>query len=696
MEMMEEKKSRSPLELLYHFTTASGAVTDVQALMTHFFNILSSAVDFQIGAYLVNAGVASKAGRPEGRVYARARLDKYKIDDFTRIFLKRAGRHAGGLNTDALKTLDVSVLMSRKGALLGGTGNEDLREAPVHSLELPILCWDEPAGVITLISYRKENPFVSSELISTMALHVSRVLERLLKHSQTEANRLTNVLSGMTEGVFIVEPDGVLTAANPISVEIVSTFCDRHIACRERAFNLGVPLPRPGTAVTADDCEFSRLLAKIPSLDLRPGSKPVKREIRNEAGRVVSVKVASHSSGGLYDAPYVAITARDVTEERAMEKSVLLSSKLASLGEMAAGIAHEINNPLQSVLGNLEMLEDGASEAVKGRVERVKDGVLRIKTIVRDLLSFARDQSTETVKADVNVVIEKTVEMTRAQLERAKVKVSLALDHKPLVVECNPNLLQQVFINLLQNAKDAIEEARKGSCVTVRTALLPGSEVLVEVADDGPGIPDEIIGKIFDPLFTTKDVGKGTGLGLSLSKKIIEGFGGSIMVSSRRGSGTAFRMSLPHSRDFAEQKRVTLHREPDYASLVDKKVLLVDDDEELLNAVSGAIASNVFTVETVGNAVDALARIKRNDYDVIFLDVKMPGMDGMDLFRNIIGNKPHLAKRVVFITGEAKDPRVAEFLRLTGSRYIAKPFSIKDMIAAMCEVGEAAGAEAGR
>lgn len=224
-------------------------------------------------------------------------------------------------------------------------------------------------------------------------------------------------------------------------------------------------------------------------------------------------------------------------------RRMLITGKLASIGEMAAGIAHEINNPLQTILLNLDLMEGCLDERGLRQLDRVKESVLRIKEVVRELLIFAKEHKTETEETDLNSVIERTASIIRPVLRMAEVSLRLELSPEPVRVRVNRNLFQQVILNLLQNAKDAIEGSGKGSLITISSQhTAEGASVCI--TDDGPGIPDENLGRIFDAFFTTKDAG--TGLGLSLSRKIIEGMGGRITAASSGGK-TSFRVILGHT-----------------------------------------------------------------------------------------------------------------------------------------------------
>lgn len=672
MTMNASKIKGASFPILYKFIKAASADTDTRALMTDFFNILKTEVDFDIGAYLVDY-----KSHIEGRIHTRFGLGQSKVDDFSRAFLNRASIFCPGLSEDRMQDIGVSILMDRR---VRSEISDSWNDASFYSLEFPLLYRGEPSGIIVLGSYRGHKPFLDTCIIGEMVQHINGVLERILSHVFEEEKRLTDILFSMNEGVYIIDKNGFFTTVNPKGLELISAFCDLDMECITKSDR---------SLIQECECEFAKLLGRVKDFGYELDKRFHSTEIRNKNGRVLVLSICNLTTEDNWKYGYV-ITAKDVTEERLIQKRILLSSKLASLGEMVAGIAHEINNPLQSMLLNIELLEGNINETGRKNLDRLKDGMLRIKGTVNDLLIFAREKTIETENADINTLIEKSVDILRHQLKVSDVGVKLELDPKPLIVKCNRNLFQQVIINLLQNAKDAIEESGKGSMVNIRSALLTGKEAVVTVSDDGPGISDEIVEKIFGPFFTTKDVGKGTGLGLSVSRKIIENMGGNISVSSSPQRGSIFRITIPHRGLAIDERRKDRHREPDCLRLVSKSVLIIDDEKEVLNAIMEVVSANVPKIETIFDSKDALEKIKCCDYDFIFLDIKMPGMDGMELYGKIKEYKPYLAERIVFITGDTETKKTAEFLKLTGCRYLAKPFGIQDLLGAMCEISNKA------
>jgi nitrogen-specific signal transduction histidine kinase/ActR/RegA family two-component response regulator len=663
-----------PLELLYNFANAASSVLDIQSMMTHFFNLLSTEVDFDIGAFLV-----CHKNQTEGRLYARGGVERSVIEKFTRYFTGMVVKETPGLKPVEIPELDVSTLPLKSSGASGAAAGSEVR-----TLKVPLCCWGEVLGVIALASYGPERDFGDPKVVRMMGEHAGRVLERLFTHISDEERKLARILSSMTEGVYIVSNEGHFTAINPTGFDLVSRFCKKNSECLKED---RCPDSAGGTDI---HCAFRDFIRKLPKLgdDTDPSrhTEEIKTEdIKNDLGMILAVSACKLSDGKTWRPGHL-VTAKDVTDERLLQERIFLSSKLASLGEMAAGIAHEINNPLQAILLNIEMLGFHIAEKDKKRLECVEDGVTRIKNIVKDLLIFAREETTDTENVDINLVIEKAVDILRHQMKMANIEVALDLDKRPLIVECNRNLFQQVMINLLQNSKDAIEGASTGSVVTIRSTHKSPTEITVEVSDDGPGIQDKIKGRIFDPFLTTKDVGKGTGLGLSVSRKIIEGIGGEITAVSVPGGLTTFMIKLPHRGTVINERRSQRCREPDYSLLSGKSVLVIDDELEVLKTVTEAISRYVSRVEPIVESKEALTKIKERDFDLVFLDIKMPGIDGMELFKKIVEQKPDLADRIIFLSGDTESEKTWEFISKTGCRSLSKPLGIKDLLAAMCDI----------
>lgn len=676
----EIESRETQLSVLHDFTNSTSGVFDISDLMDNFFTVLRTAADYDYGGY-----VLSRHNHTEGSIYYAGSASGAGIGDdeaagiSSRLFSKAR---------EVCRSFPVSLTTEGLPVKAIAAGGRTFSSGGVRiSVDVPILCYGEPVGVMTFASSAAGGAEVirDSKVFNAMLRHASIVMERLFKHIFSEEKRLTNILSSMSEGVYLIDKDGRATAVNKKGLDLISVYCVYSQECVKKGVEDGINACMKSHGAV---CEFSKMLNKAKKLGPDFEGKVYSEEVRNNDGSVVQFLISNLKNDDGKNEGYV-ITAKDVTEDRLIQKRIMLSSKLAALGEMAAGIAHEVNNPLQVMMANIELLEGNIDEKGRKRVDYLKEGILRIKSIVRDLLIFAREQTTEQDEVNINTVVEKVVDILGRQLRVANVNVDMDLDNRRLIVKCNRNLFQQVMINLLQNAKDAIEESGRGSKVTIRSVLMPGGTVVVEVSDDGPGIPENVVDRIFDPFFTTKDVGKGTGLGLSVSRRIIEGMGGVISVASGDGKGTKFTITLLQSRTpkaGAEEK--TAKKETpvfDYTRLAGKSVLIVDDEAGVVKAVTDGISPSVALVDGASDGRAAYDAIMDSDYDLILLDIKMPGMSGTELYRKISEVKPYCAQRIIFLTGDIENEATASFLKLTGCRYLSKPFAIKDLLDAMCQ-----------
>jgi signal transduction histidine kinase/CheY-like chemotaxis protein len=393
---------------------------------------------------------------------------------------------------------------------------------------------------------------------------------------------------------------------------------------------------------------------------------------------------------------------RDTTDEREDEVRRLQAEKLASIGMLAAGVAHEINNPAAFVLANIEALTGHLrllQEKVRELPEPVvaglglpdvlfeatailqesKEGMARIHRIVRDLGSFSHVDDDGTATLDVNGAVESALTMLRNEIKyRARVERDLRAKQ---AVRANQARLGQVFLNIILNAAQALDEAQaKRNVVSVRS-FDEGELVVVEIEDNGPGIPSEVVPRIFDSFFTTKARGIGTGLGLPISLGIVRALGGQLTVESRPGEGATFRVRLPSAEPV--QPTVTPPSEitPAPREYVRRRLLAVDDEALLLKAYRRML-SDVHEIDTALGGVEALRLIERDPrYDVILCDLQMPEMSGMGLHEAVRARWPALAERFVFVTGGAFSPDAKRFLEESVCAVIQKPFRVEDLLA---------------
>jgi PAS domain S-box-containing protein len=399
-------------------------------------------------------------------------------------------------------------------------------------------------------------------------------------------------------------------------------------------------------------------------------------------------------------APAVLAFARDVTERKAMQEKMVQADRLAAVGTLAAGIAHEINNPLAYVLLGLQYLERELPKLAQdptrladalARLGEVRHGAERVGVIVRDLKTFARADEVARGPVDVRDVVEAAIKIADNEIRHRAMLVRAY--EQTLPVHGNAVRLEQVFLNLLVNAAHAVSDRTPASS-EVKVVIRSDSDrrVIVEISDNGPGIAPDVLSRVFDPFFTTKAVGVGTGLGLPICRSIIESFGGTIELDSVPGSRTTARVSLPvHLREDAPRAEAAPARMPSSPPAGRSKILIVDD-EPLVGALLRRMLSGDHDVTVATSAPDALLALERGAFDAILCDVMMPGMTGMDLYAALREKAPHVANRMVFMTGGAFVPKVAEFLAAVENPKLEKPFELSALAAAFRELARLDGA----
>ncbi|MDB4884199.1 MAG: hypothetical protein JWL95_2965 [Gemmatimonadetes bacterium] len=381
---------------------------------------------------------------------------------------------------------------------------------------------------------------------------------------------------------------------------------------------------------------------------------------------------------------------RDVTEQAKLQSQMMVSDRLASLGTLAAGVAHEINNPLAAVMANLDYMAERLEELSTGdlpgmspalrrgwirdellpSLEDSREAAERVRFIVRDLKMFSRSPGEEILgSVDVKTVMQSSLRMAWNEL-RHHSRLVENYGHVP-GVHANEARLGQVFLNLVINAGQAMHESPTEDNVISVSTRLEGANVIVEVSDTGPGIPLEIRGRIFDPFFTTKAVGVGTGLGLAICHRIVTDVGGVLTVESEVGVGTTFRVLLP----VLVEEAVAVAAPPALSPASRRgRILVVDDDEFVVRILKRVLAED-HDVVALDGAREALALCAGGEqFDLILCDLMMPSMTGMELYLELERVAPDQAKRMIFVTGGAFTEKARRFLAETANEHIEKPF----------------------
>jgi signal transduction histidine kinase len=370
----------------------------------------------------------------------------------------------------------------------------------------------------------------------------------------------------------------------------------------------------------------------------------------------------------------------DQTEQERMQRHLIQSEKLASLGETIAGIAHEINNPLTSILTNAQLLalrrggaaDDASINAIVLEAKRTAD-------LVKNLLAFSRKESKRREVIGVNELIKQAVNLKRYQLRVNNVQLIAEpcdISHPVLVTA---QQMQQVLLNLLNNAEQALSKIDRPGVIRVEAGRR-GERVYISVSDNGPGIPAHVMPFIFDPFFTTKNLGEGTGLGLSIAHTLIENHGGTISARSEPGH-TMFTIELPLARSpqLVSESRETqpLPTPPARRSKRLGKVLVVDDEAPIVEAICDFLDLQNIAVDKANDGEEALKLLSKSRYDAIISDIRMPGLDGIQLYERASSLQPAYRNRFLFMSGDMVRENTQSFVSSVPCACLSKPFPLQ-------------------
>lgn len=393
--------------------------------------------------------------------------------------------------------------------------------------------------------------------------------------------------------------------------------------------------------------------------------------------------------------PSHVVMGHDVTERDALFTRIATADRMLSIGTLAAGVAHEINNPLAYIATNLELLaaelpnlrpSNGSrltDATLASLVSDAREGVTRVNAIVRDLRSLSRPDEPKSGPIDVAAVLASSIKMTNNEI-RHRARVLQSCDDNLPAVDADASRLGQVMINLLLNAAHAIDEGQADrNEIRIRaTTIEGGRRVRIDIADTGAGIPASIIRRIFDPFFTTKAPGAGMGLGLAISHQIVHSMGGEILVESQPGAGSTFSILLPAASAPAHDAA----RVPPPPPRFSRRILLVDDEAAVGRSLQLLLAPETEVVPVI-RAADALELLARGErFDAIVCDLMMPHSSGMQLYEQIAQVAPEYLARMIFMTGGAFTPQAREFLAGLDRPYLEKPFSEQELRDALASV----------
>ena len=361
------------------------------------------------------------------------------------------------------------------------------------------------------------------------------------------------------------------------------------------------------------------------------------------------------------------------------------------MGQLVSGVAHELNNPLSVILGYAQLLSArDLSADLRRPVEMMLAQGTRMAKIVQSLLLFSRQRKAERGAVDVREAIEQSLSLRATQLMLSGVRVSATYGEGVPAAEGDAHQLQQVFLNLILNAEQAILGSRVGGqrvgdAIRVTTGVRVDESqtwVVITVADNGPGIPRDALPRIFEPFFTTKKVGEGTGLGLSVSYGIIQQHGGRMSVESRRGH-TVFTIELPAATSPLQSRDAEHAVEGGTGAGRGRHALVVDDEPGVLDLVAALLRQAGWEVATATGGRDALERLRGANYDLVLADMRMPDGSGEDLYRALASERGELIERFLFMTGDTANPEAWRFIEATQASVIEKPFTAQALLSAV-------------
>jgi len=606
-----------------------------------------------------------------------------------------------GLPLDLAKYPEVrKAIQTRQAVVIDDVGREPLLDGVREKLDslgfhsimvLPLVFGNSLLGMLFLRAARQQRRFSSEEIAacqvvanaSANALRNAMLFEgmRSEARSRKEAlEKLQNILDHFPDLIYTTDLGGRLTEfsrggqrmlgyARPEALGLSHTEIYAEPAAREqlqKVLSGGGPVQNLETTVRHRDGAIQDVMVAAATL-------------RDEAGRL-------YGTVGII---------KDITDLKAAQRHLVQAEKLSAVGEVVSGVAHELNNPLAGVLGYAQLLMAGRIDPRQQRsVERIFESALRCQKIVQNLLAFARQHPAEKRYLDLNGIVEKTIDLKAYQLRVNNVKVVKRLDPDLPKTMLDFTQIQQVLLNVINNAQYSMSTHRGQGTLTITTALRDGA-ILLEITDDGPGIARGILGKIFDPFFTTKPVGEGTGLGLSVSYGIVKAHGGRIWADSREGRGTTIFIELPIRAEEGLEVMPGGAPPPGPERTGRRlRILAVDDEAVILDLIVDALGRDGHRIDTAGSAREALQKLEQDTYDILVCDLKMPEMDGQELFEVIKTRWPAISEKVIFASGDTIHPDTRSFIDRSGRPCVDKPFKLEVLAEAVARV--AGGVEGGR
>jgi signal transduction histidine kinase len=606
--------------------------------------VLAPAVSFAYGAAII-----CQDGGDSTTLYAGATLPREAASSAAAAGLDAFFRLTGQRHPDCEKPPFEVVELS------GAAGGRPSPRA--SALDAPLVVDGDVVGLLRIVSGAEPFDRAAERTFYTVANQVSLALERVDAQRKAERAQLASLVESLSDGIILCDAGLRVTSLNHAARELLG-------ALREVDAEEGAVLTNAGLTRLAQEALGRGAATPMQQLDATAGDR-----------RYLAAMAAPLA--GSQEGSAAVIILRDVTEERLMQERLLQSEKMASVGQLVSGVAHELNNPLTGIGGFAQvLLSRDLDDTMRRQVETIANEADRASKIVQNLLSFARRKKTHKELANLNALIERVLELRSYDLRVKNIDVQLDLAELPDTL-VDADQIQQVFLNVIINAEQAILSAGDRGTLTVRSRA-EGDAIHLTIRDDGPGLADATLRRIFDPFFTTKQAGEGTGLGLTISYGIIDDHGGRIWAESAPKRGTTFHIELPVVRDDARapQPRGTTEAEP---AVTGRSILVVDDEESIQRLLGTILAMDGHQVDVARNGLDALRQISRRRYDAVITDIKMPDMDGRALYQELLATDRSLAERTIFITGDTVSPETRIFLQEVDNPCLAKPFRVREV-----------------
>lgn len=545
------------------------------------------------------------------------------------------------------------------------------------------------------VRVRLHAPLFAGDDLAAIVLGPAPSHEAAQQRSRSEAE-LHNVLEWVEEGILLFGPNHSIRAMNTRFAQIAGLSPEQAAACTtldnliaHLAGRAAEPdsfakrwreLARGAEGANREELQLARPVPRVLERSVRP--------VLDHAGRRLG-RIEIY---------------RDLTAQRVFQAKLLQTEKLAALGQMVTGIAHELSNPLTSILGYSQRLlvrKDAAGRTEEAR--RIYEEAERAGTILRQLLLSAREQRPERKRVALNQVVQHAMDLQRFGSASEKIRIELDLDPALPFITGDSGQLQQVLMNLIGNARQAIVQEGKAGTIRLRTARNGDRRLIVQVIDDGPGIPQTILARIFDPFFTTKPAGVGTGLGLAIVLSVVREHGGQVTVSSPPQGGTVFTVELPvevessvepgrGSPKVDEQllpvsrgSAVNKNRMPALPHPVLRsshrgtRVLVVEDEPTVARLIADVLEDEGLHVDVLLDGREALDRAGREPFDLVICDMKMPGLDGQNFYQSLARARNPLQERFLFVTGDVIAQQTQEFLERNRLPHVAKPFRVEEL-----------------